>query len=652
MTDDTAPDKPADDATVMLGDGDATVIANNAGQQPGAETPSAAPSGAKALRVLNQRFELIELLGRGAMGHVYKAIDRRKVEANDKDPWVAIKLLTEEFQKHPDAFVTLQREARKAQNLSSEHIVKVFDFDRDGDTIYMTMEYLEGEPLDEFIANRKDGKLERDLVWKVLEGVCDGLSVAHRARIVHSDLKPGNIFVTKDGDAKLLDFGIARAVTDGGADVTTPDFDAGSLGALTPAYASLEMFSGAQPDPRDDIYALGCIAYELLSGEHPFQRTTAEQAAKLGATVKRLQGLDKHQWKALKGSLAFERDDRIGSVDEFEQLLIPGKRRRAPVLLTLAAAIVSAGVVGSVFFAVMPDGGEIAAQAKQEVDAAYTEAMAKSNACLQNNDFVCARDNVDIALKLHSDSKEAAALAADIEQRESADRERRANAYMAEVRNCQQMADFECASAALTALLALQPDHTEALAIKPAIDAALLDARARAETISSLESSIANCQQTNDDACLEPLLKELSELDPDNELLADVLAEQQARDAAALEAKISRYLAKAQSCFDSNQFACANREVARVLELDKDNIAALTLVGGIKRAQAKAAEDQRRVNQFVAEARECFNQKRYNCTIAKTESALAIAPNDRPAKKLKAEAEAAQQAAKSRIRIE
>lgn len=102
-------------------------------------------------RILKNRFLLEKVLGVGGMGVVYKAKDRLKVEAHDRDPYVAIKVLSEEFKSHPDAFISLQRESRKAQRLSQPNIVKVYDFDRDGDVVFMTMEYMEGKPLDQMI---------------------------------------------------------------------------------------------------------------------------------------------------------------------------------------------------------------------------------------------------------------------------------------------------------------------------------------------------------------------------------------------------------------------------------------------------------------------------------------------------------------------
>lgn len=279
------------------------------------------PLNTKDHSLLKGRFILEELLGAGGMGVVYKAKDLLKIEAQDRDPYVAIKVLTDEFKAHPEAFIALQRESRKTQRIAHPNIVTVFDFDRDGDTVFMTMEYLDGKPLDKLISQYRSVGLPHEEVFKILEGISAALIYAHGQHIIHSDFKPGNIFVNNKGIAKVIDFGIARAVAkvehrEESLDDKTV-FDAGNLGALTPAYASLEMLEGKSPDVRDDIYALGCIAYELYTGVHPFNRVHADEAKRQKLKPKRIVGLNKHQWRAIEKALAFDRENRIQSVDLF-----------------------------------------------------------------------------------------------------------------------------------------------------------------------------------------------------------------------------------------------------------------------------------------------------------------------------------------------
>ena len=305
-------------------------------------TPHAAPLG-----VLKGRFTLEKIIGAGGMGVVYKATDRLKIEAHDQDPHVAIKVLSEEFKSHPEAFIALQRESRKTQRIAHPNVVKVYDFDRDDDIVFMTMEYMEGQPLDQLIKQYSATGLPHDDAWSIMYGLCSALIHAHEEKIVHSDFKPGNIFVTDGGIPKIFDFGIARAVANIDRSNSKSEdrtvFDAGSLGALTPAYASMEMLIGKEPDVRDDIYALGCIAYEMLTGEHPFNRIPADEAYTSKLKPRRIPGLKKRQWKAIEKALAFRREDRLNSVDEFYHLIQP-KRKRVSIFAATTVVLTAIGL--------------------------------------------------------------------------------------------------------------------------------------------------------------------------------------------------------------------------------------------------------------------------------------------------------------------
>ncbi len=273
--------------------------------------------------VIKQRFKLLDVLGIGGLGKVFKGIDLLKQEARDKNPYVAIKLLNEDFKSHPEAFISLQRESSRQQKLAHPNIATVYDFDRvggPGTPVYITMELMEGQPLNTFIKKevKKRGGLPFDEAFKIIRQLGAALSYAHERRLVHSDFKPGNAFLCKDGTVKTLDFGIARAVKNpvtGEAEKTL--FDPGKLGALTPAYASLEMLEGEEPDTRDDTYALGCVAYELLTGKHPFNKLPANTARENGLVPAPVKGLKKKQNRALRRALAYERKDRSQTVDEF-----------------------------------------------------------------------------------------------------------------------------------------------------------------------------------------------------------------------------------------------------------------------------------------------------------------------------------------------
>jgi hypothetical protein len=297
--------------------------------------------------VIKQRFVLEALLGKGGMGLVFGAVDRRKLEAHDPNPRVALKVLNAEFARHPQSFMALQREARKAQTLAHPNVVTVFDFDRDGDTVYMTMELLKGRSLDAMVREGRGKGNSPDLAMPIVRDIAEGLAYAHRKGIVHSDLKPGNVFIAEDGTAKILDFGIARAVPSAVTEENEDEFDAGSLGAYTEAYATDEMVAGVDPHPVDDMYALGIIAYELVTGFHPYQRHSAPNARKLGIKPAALKGLKRKQARAIESCLSFDRKDRPQNAGEFLKAF-RGVTRLQKV--TLAASAILALAAGHLWY--------------------------------------------------------------------------------------------------------------------------------------------------------------------------------------------------------------------------------------------------------------------------------------------------------------
>ncbi len=315
--------------TRLLDSGDdATEIMAEAG-------PAGAVASLQPGHVLNNRFRLEEKLGQGAMGAVFRAVDQRRVEAGHHNPHVAIKLISGNFAQDARAFVALQRETDKSQTLAHPNIITVHDFDRDGDVFFMTMEHLVGATLDRY-SKDPDRSRARSLV--LIEDIANGVAYAHRRNVVHSDLKPQNLFLTDDGQLKILDFGIARAFSnmDGTGAYSR---DPAEIVGLTPAYASCEMFDGEEPHPADDVYALGLIAYELLTGDHPFDRKTATEARVEGLKPKRVRGLKRHQWNAIAKALAFERADRWQDAEQFRRQFSGAGRRVRQLSTALVVAV-------------------------------------------------------------------------------------------------------------------------------------------------------------------------------------------------------------------------------------------------------------------------------------------------------------------------
>jgi hypothetical protein len=197
-------------------------------------------------------------------------------------------------------------------------------------------------------------------VMRIVTGMGNALAYAHGRGFVHCDFKPGNVFLTDSGNVKVIDFGIARVFQKTEEDVDVTVFDPGSLGALTPAYASPEMLEHLEPDPRDDIYALACITYELLTGRHPFNRMSAVQARGSGMKPQRPPNLGRTQWQALKCALAFEREARTPTVERFlSDFGGGGLRARYGLLAASGAGIVALAVLGAIGWRYMGQAGEV-----------------------------------------------------------------------------------------------------------------------------------------------------------------------------------------------------------------------------------------------------------------------------------------------------
>jgi TonB family protein len=243
------------------------------------------------------------------MSEVFKALDRRRQESGAESPWVAIKLVSPSHRHFPDALRLLQREAALAQRLDHPNIVRIFDFDRDGEHAFITMEWLEGESLAELLTRQRHRPLTPARARQILREIGAALQFAHGRGITHADVKPGNIFLTREGGAKLLDFGIARS--------TQLADDAPGADARTPAYASCEMLEGKEPTVQDDVYSLACVAYRMLTGRRALGAADALAAEAAGRRPTRAKNLTDSQWHALEHALAFRRDARTPDMASF-----------------------------------------------------------------------------------------------------------------------------------------------------------------------------------------------------------------------------------------------------------------------------------------------------------------------------------------------
>jgi serine/threonine-protein kinase len=217
--------------------------------------------------LLNNRYQTLERLGSGGMAEVFRARDQML------DRYVAIKVLRADYTANSGFQERFRQEARAAANLSHPNIVTVHDFGLDQDQLFIVMEHIPGTDLKSLL--RKRGRFTVEEAIPLIVQACAGIGYAHRAGLVHCDVKPHNMLVTPDQRLKVTDFGIARALA------TIRPGERSDVVWGSPQYFSPEQASGEMPSPAADVYSLGVVLYEMLTGTLPFTASTAEELARL-----------------------------------------------------------------------------------------------------------------------------------------------------------------------------------------------------------------------------------------------------------------------------------------------------------------------------------------------------------------------------------
>lgn len=346
---DLPPDDGAPDETVLIGSEDAPEAAPEADTgddraEPDAveqteateEIDEAAEADLPKGTVCADRYIVDKPIAIGGMSTVYRAIDDRSGKP------VALKVLRRTLIDDPDQIAAFEREADNAWALRDPHFVKVLAQGWIGKRPFLALELLEGQSLGAALKTQFATGARWPLVRRLLTAIGTAIGHAHANGLVHADLKPGNIFLQRDGEPKILDLGAVQVVHGDTRLDLERDHDL-SGGALTPAYASPEMLLGASAEPRDDVFALAVIGYELLAGRHPFDRYSADRARHLDIRPTRPRGIPAYAWRMLRRGLALRRDRRPPSMKAF----VAGLQPPFPTATLAGCAVALLAVVGA-----------------------------------------------------------------------------------------------------------------------------------------------------------------------------------------------------------------------------------------------------------------------------------------------------------------
>ncbi|WP_217477801.1 serine/threonine-protein kinase [Stutzerimonas stutzeri] len=296
---------------------------------PAAKPQAQIPPGASELpQVLAGRYRIERLLGVGGMGAVYRARDLLREQFGDPEPYVALKTLSDEFAEYPDAHALLYGEFALTARLSHRHVVRLFGFDVDtaSERAFITLELLKGPTLDQLLVENPQG-----LAWPALRDIAvpllQAVEYSHSRGVIHGDLKPSNVILADDG-LRLFDYGLGQPID--GLLENLPRLSRNRFKAWTTRYAAPELLEGEEPTAASDLYALGCLLFELASGHHPYRRLSAKQARAmaLDQELRRPPRFPAHGWPALRSALAFDPEARSASLSPLlDALLNPAPSR-------------------------------------------------------------------------------------------------------------------------------------------------------------------------------------------------------------------------------------------------------------------------------------------------------------------------------------
>jgi len=303
--DKNAPQDRQPTAVYSLLDAEAAAQSNQPRPMPGAAPALPAPElGA----IIKNRYRLDKHMGFGGVGQVFSATDLELLARGHAHPYVTIKFVAVDLKHEPQALKSLQETVAATKLLKHPNIVRTFDIESEDDRVFVVMESLSGRWLGDQIRQVRKTGLPQDRAWPIIEGIAQGLSFAHSQGVVHSDLSPYSVFVTGAGIPKVMGFGLIHAVPTSNEAMDL--LDTLTLHAYSEAYTADTWATHATPHPADDLYPLGVIAYELLTGRHPFNRHSLTTARQKNLSYEPIPNIKRRARNLIAHCLSFERAER------------------------------------------------------------------------------------------------------------------------------------------------------------------------------------------------------------------------------------------------------------------------------------------------------------------------------------------------------
>jgi serine/threonine protein kinase len=265
--------------------------------------------------IVKGRYRLDKHLGYGGIGQIFSATDLEVARSGLKNSRVTLKLIAVDLKREPQALTAIQSAIANTKALRHANIVSVFGVEHDNDRLFVIMEPLSGAWLGDQIRQVRKVGVAQEVAWPIIEGIANGLAHAHKNNIVHSDLSPYSIFVTEDGTPKIMGFGLIHALPTSNEAMDL--LDTMTLRAYSEAYTADTWATHATPHPSDDLYPLGTIAYEMLTGNHPFNRHSLTSARQKHLKYEPVAGLNRRASKLIAHCLSFERAERPKNAARF-----------------------------------------------------------------------------------------------------------------------------------------------------------------------------------------------------------------------------------------------------------------------------------------------------------------------------------------------